>query len=217
MRTLQAAFAETWREATGVLLAGDDYFPPLARRGDLAIQAVASSPARGATEAYMLFLLAIDSARSSIALTNPYFVPDDGIAKALARAAERGVDVSIITAGTVGSNLDRLLRVAARAHFPRQLKAGVKVYEYQAAYLHAKTVIVDRRWVSIGSVNIDNRSFALNSELNITALDRSLADRMMEIFDKDLAAARRVPPGDWQDATLGRLVYMTLLPLRDQL
>jgi cardiolipin synthase len=217
VRALQAAFAETWRETTGLLLGGDDYFPPLSRRGPLAIQAVSSSPASGATEAYMLFLLAIDSARSSIALTNPYFVPDDGIARALARAAERGVDVSIITAGVAGSNLDRLLRVASRAHFPRALKAGVKIYEYQPAYLHAKTVVIDRRWVSIGSVNIDNRSFALNSELNITALDRGLANRMMDIFARDLAHTRQAEPNDWKDATLARLFYMSLLPLRDQL
>ena len=217
VRTLQAAFAETWRDATGQLLGGDHYFPPLPRRGHLAVHAVPSSPASGATEAYMLFLLAIDSARSSIALTNPYFVPDDGIARALARAAERGVDVSIITAGVAGSNLDRLLRVASRAHFPRALKAGVKVYEYHPAYLHAKTVVIDRRWVSIGSVNIDNRSFALNSELNVAALDRGLASRMMDVFAQDLAYTRQVPPGDWKDATLGRLFYMSLLPLRDQL
>jgi cardiolipin synthase len=217
VRTLQAAFAETWREATGVMIGGDEYFPPLARRGNLAIQAVPSSPAGGATEAYMLFLLAIDSARSSIALTNPYFVPDDGIARALARAAQRGVDVSILTAGVTGSNLDRLLRVASRTHFPRALKAGVKIYEYQAAYLHAKTVVIDRRWVSIGSVNIDNRSFALNSELNITALDRDLAARMREIFERDLAHARLVPPSDWKDATFARLFYLSILPLRDQL
>jgi cardiolipin synthase len=217
VRVLQAAFAETWREATGLLLGGDEYFPPLPRRGDLAIQAVPSSPASGATAAYMLFLLAIDSARSSIALTNPYFVPDDGIAHALTRAAERGVDVSIITAGTAGSNLDRLLRVASRVHFPQAVKAGVKIYEYAPAYLHAKTVVIDRRWVSIGSVNIDNRSFALNSELNITVLDRGLAARMMAVFEQDLRHARRVAPSDWKDATLGRLFYMSLLPLHDQL
>jgi cardiolipin synthase len=217
VRVLQAAFAESWREATGLLLGGDGYFPSIPRRGPLAVQAVPSSPARGATEAYMLFLLAIDSARSSIALTNPYFVPDEGIAKALARAAERGVDVSIITAGTAGSTIDRLMRVASRVHFPQALKAGVKIYEYQPAYLHAKTVVIDRRWVSIGSINIDNRSFALNSELNITVLDAGLAARMMDVFERDLRHARRVPPGDWRDATLGRLLYMSLLPLRDQL
>jgi cardiolipin synthase len=93
----------------------------------------------------------------------------------------------------------------------------VKIYEYEPAYLHAKTVVIDGRWVSIGSVNIDNRSFALNSELNVTVLDRGLAARMMDVFEQHLAHARRVPPSDWKDAALGRLFYMSLLPLRDQL
>jgi cardiolipin synthase len=116
-----------------------------------------------------------------------------------------------------GNTLDRLLRVASRTHFPRAVNAGVKIYEYQAAYLHAKTVVIDGRWVSIGSVNIDNRSFALNSELNITALDRGMATRMLDVFQKDLAHSRHVPPSDWMDATLGRLFALSLLPLRDQL
>src|SRR5207245_2493683 len=87
VRLLQAAFAENWRDATGTLLGGDAYFPPAERRGELAIQSVKSSPASGSAEAYLLFLLAIDGARSSIYLTNPYFVPDSALADALVRAA----------------------------------------------------------------------------------------------------------------------------------
>jgi cardiolipin synthase A/B len=214
---LQAAFAETWRDSTGMLLGGDAYFPAARRRGGLAIQPVISSPGNGATEAYMLYLLAIDSARSSILLTNPYFVPDDGIARALARAARRGVDVSVITAGEVSTALDRLLRVASRAHFGRALEAGVKIHEYGPAYLHAKTMMVDGCWVSIGSINIDNRSFALNSELNVTFLDRDLAAQMTRVFRRDLALAKPVTLEDWNRGAIGRLFYMPLLPLRDQL
>jgi cardiolipin synthase len=162
-------------------------------------------------------LLAIDAARSSILLTNPYFVPDDGMAMALARAARRGVDVSIITAGPVSTNLDRLLRVASRAHYGQALEAGVKIHEYTAAYLHAKTIVVDGRWVSVGSINIDNRSFALNSELNVTALDRSLATRLTNVFERDLELAERVTVEDWRRGALGRLFYLPLLPLRNQL
>src|SRR5262245_10535972 len=97
VRSLQAAFAESWRDATGALLGGDDFFPTLDRRGPLTVRSIRSSPSAGATEAYMLYLLAIDGARSSIHLTNPYFVPDDGMAAALARAARRGVNVSLLT------------------------------------------------------------------------------------------------------------------------
>ena len=139
VRLLQAAFAENWRDATGTLLGGDAYFPPSERRGELAIQSVKSSPASGSAEAYLLFLLAIDGARSSIYLTNPYFVPDSAMADALVRAAKRGVQVSVITAGATQGVLDRLVRRASHAHYARATKAGVKMYEYGPALLHAKT------------------------------------------------------------------------------
>jgi cardiolipin synthase len=217
VRFLQAAFAENWRDSTGLLLGGDAYFPPPDRRGDLVIQAVKSSPASGAAETYVLFQLAIESARQSIYLTNPYFVPDGAMIDALVRAARRGVDVSLITAGAVGSNLDRLVRKASQAHFGRPLEAGVKIYEYGPAWLHAKTMVVDGLWVSIGSANLDNRSFALNNELNLTFLDRRLAARLIEIFEQDLRYSRRVTYEDWQRHPFRNLFYLPLIPLRDQL
>lgn len=130
VRALQAAFVENWRDATGTLLGGAAYFPDLPPRGPLAVQSVKSSPASGAAEAYLLFRLAIDGARSSIYLTNPYFVPDDAMADALVNAARRGVRVSILTAGVARGLLDRLVRQASRAHFPRASRAGIKIYEY---------------------------------------------------------------------------------------
>ena len=217
VRFLQAAFVEDWRDATTLLLAGDAYFPPLPPRGDLAIQSVKSSPASGATEAYLLFLLAIDSARSSIKLTNPYFVPDDRMAHALAAAAQRGVDVTVITAGAVGSTLDRLVRKASLAHFGPALRAGVKIHEYGPALLHAKTMVVDEQWVSIGSANLDNRSFAINNELNVTFMDRRLARRLTEIFEADLTSTKPVALDDWKRHSFGYLFYLPLVPLRDQL
>jgi cardiolipin synthase len=217
VRFLQAAFAENWRDSTGLLLGGDAYFPPPERRGDLAIQAVKSSPTSGAAETYVLFQLAIESARQSIYLTNPYFVPDGAMIDALVRAARRGVDVSLITAGAVGSNLDRLVRKASQAHFGRPLEAGVKIYEYGPAWLHAKTMVVDGLWVGVGSANLDNRSFALNNELNVTFLDRRLAARLIDVFEQDLKYSRRVTYEDWQRHPFRNLFYLPLIPLRDQL
>ncbi len=214
---LQAAFAENWRDATRILLAGDGYFPPLQKCGPLAVQSVKSSPASGAADAYLLFLLAIDGARSSIHLTNPYFVPDDTMAEALVRAAQRGVDVSILTAGQPGSMLDRLVRKASQVHFGRQLAAGVKIYEYEAGFLHAKTIVVDDQWVSIGSANLDNRSFALNSELNLVFYDRAMARTLNAVFRQDLQFTRRVTYEAWQRSAIGQLFYVPLVPLRDQL
>ena len=217
VRFLQAAFAESWRDSTGLLLGGDAYFPPAEQRGDLAIQAVKSSPTSGAAETYVLFQLAIESARRSIYLTNPYFVPDGAMVDALVRAARRGVDVSIITAGTAGSHLDRLVRKASQAHFGRPLAAGVKIHEYGPALLHAKTIVVDGQWVTIGSANLDNRSFALNSELNLTFLDRRLAARLIEVFNQDLEYTKPVTYDDWRHHHIRNLFYLPLIPLRDQL
>lgn len=216
VRSLQAAFAENWRDATGILLGGDGYFPPAQARGTLAVQSVKSSPASGAAEAYLLFLLAIDGARSSIYLTNPYFVPDDGMAEAIVRAAERGVRVSILTAGVAQGVLDHMVLQASRAHFRRASRAGVKIYEYGPALLHAKTMVVDGRWVSIGSANLDNRSFALNNELNLVFLDRGIATRLTDVFREDLKFAHPVS-GDDLKRGLDQFFYLPLLPLRDQL
>jgi cardiolipin synthase A/B len=181
------------------------------------IQSVKSSPASGAAEAYVLFQLAIESARSSIYLTNPYFVPDGAMTDALIRAVERGVDVRIITAGEADSVLDRLVRKASQAHFGRALQAGVRIYEYGPALLHAKTMVVDGRWVSIGSANLDNRSFALNNELNLAFLDPAIAAKLTRIFQDDLAFAKPVTLDDWEHHTLRNLFYLPMIPLRDQL
>jgi cardiolipin synthase len=217
VRFLQAAFAENWRDTTALLLGGDAYFPPVERRGDVVAQSVKSSGASGAAEAYLLFHLAVDSARSSIYITNPYYVPDDSLAEAIARAARRGVDVSVITAGVVGTTLDRLVRQASQAHFGRALQAGVKIYEYGPAFLHAKTMVVDGQWVSVGSANLDNRSFALNDELNVIFMDRALAARMTEMFRQDLKHTRQVTFDEWKRHWFRNLFYLPLIPLRDQL
>jgi cardiolipin synthase len=217
VRALQAAFVEDWREATTLLLAGDAYFPPLEPRGDLAIQSVKSSPASGATEAYLLFLLAIESSRKSVKITNPYFVPDDRMSRALADAARRGVDVTLITAGAVGNTQNRVVRHASRAHFGRVLEAGVKIHEYGPAMLHAKTMVVDDQWVSIGSANLDNASFALNNELNVAFMDRRLAQIVTAIFEDDLKFTTPVTLEEWRSHVFRHLFYLPLIPLRDQL
>jgi cardiolipin synthase len=217
VRFLQAAFAENWRDTTAQLLGGDAYFPPPVRRGEVAAQSVKSSGASGAAEAYLLFHLAVDSARSSIYITNPYYVPDDSLAEAIARAARRGVDVSVITAGVVGTIPDRLVRQASHAHFGRALEAGAKIYEYGPAFMHAKTMVVDGQWVSIGSANLDNRSFALNDELNLVFMDRALAAKMTEIFRQDLKHTRQVSYEEWKRHRIRNLFYLPLIPLRDQL
>ena len=217
VRHLQAAFADTWRETTGLLIAGDEYFPHLDVRGDVVVQTVQSSPLGGSSEAYALFLLSIESARRSIELTTPYFVPDDRMVEALVAAARRGVRVAVLVAGDVGTTVDRLVRLASRNSLGRVLEGGVKVYEYRGGLLHAKTFVVDSIWASIGSVNVDNYSFALNHELNVTFYDRGVATTLSRIFGEDLAAAREITYEDWKRRGASRVFEWFVLPVRDRL
>ena len=212
---LQAAFAESWRETTGMVLGGDAYFPALDDRGSVYAQVVKSSPAGGAFEAYMLFLLSIESARRSILLTNPYFVPDDRMKEALLRAVRRGVHVVVLVPGKIDHNL---VRQASRGMLGDMLRAGIEIWEYRAALLHSKTMIVDGILATVGSTNLDNRSFALNEELNLTVYDRDVAQRLEKVFEEDLKVSSRLTYEMWSNrGVVGRVLELLTVPIRDQL
>jgi cardiolipin synthase len=212
---LQAAFTESWLEATGVVLGGDAYFPRLGPQGTAYAQAVRSSPLAGAFGAYMLFLLSIESARHSIYITNPYFVPDARMAEALLRAVRRGVRVVLLVPSVIDHNL---VRQASRSQWGPMLKAGVEIYEYRAALLHSKTMVVDGIWATVGSTNLDNRSFALNEELNLTVYDRAVGQRLEQIFHEDLGHSSKVTYRNWSARSIwDRVLELVTVPLRDQL
>src|SRR5262249_27760446 len=149
---LQGAFAENWLEATGVAIGGPQYFPRrrLDSQGLVDAQGVRSSPAGGSTAMYTKLPLALASAQHSIPITNPYFGPDDKVATTLVAAANRGVQVVLIIPGAIDHNL---VRQASRSEFGRLLKNGVQIYEYRPALLHAKTMVVDGIWATVGSTN----------------------------------------------------------------
>lgn len=213
---LQGAFAENWLEATGIVLGGEAYFPrPLSARGPVHAQIVRSSPAGGSFAIYTTFLLAIAAARTSILLTNPYFVLDDKMAEGLIAAARRRVRVAALVPGVIDHNL---VRQASRASFGRLLRAGVEIHEYRAALLHSKTMVIDGVWATVGSANLDNRSFALNDELNIVLYHEGVAARLEQIFADDLRYAQRLTYDDWAHRPLGdRLFELIAAPLRDLL
>jgi cardiolipin synthase A/B len=213
---LQGAFVENWLEATGVALGGDDYFPrPLEARGPIRAQAVRSSPAGGSVSMYTMFLLAVASAQRSIHITNPYFVPDDKMIETLVQVAHRGVRVVLILPGAIDHNL---VRQASRSELGRLLRAGIEVYEYRAALLHSKTMVIDGVWSTVGSTNLDRRSFALNDELNLVIYDQAVARRLDEIFAQDLALSRRVTYEDWRRrGFVGRLLELLAVPIKSQM
>jgi cardiolipin synthase A/B len=213
---LQGAFVENWLEATGVALGGDDYFPRAQEaRGPSTAQAVRSSPAGGSVAMYTMFLLAVASAQRSIHITNPYFVPDDKMIETLVQAAHRGVRVVLILPGAIDHNI---VRQASRSELGRLLRARIEVYEYRAALLHAKTMVIDGVWSTIGSTNLDRRSFALNDELNLVIYDRAVASRLDEIFAQDLALSGRVTYRDWRRrGIVSRLLELLAVPIKGQM
>jgi cardiolipin synthase A/B len=198
---LEAAFTAAWAEATGELLSGrmtvNTYDGGVAKAGLLY-----TAPTLGSTPAERYLALSIGGARDKLYITNAYFAPDTNFVALLRMAAKRGVDVRILVGGPKTDV--RAARLAARARYEALLAAGVKVYEYQATTLHAKTFVSDGVWVSIGTMNFDNRSLALNDESTLMVLDSTAGKRMEGVFfddvshstEIDLATFRRRP---WRD------------------
>jgi len=214
---LQGAFAENWLETTGVAIGGPEYFPRrrLEVKGAVDAQVVRSSPAGGSTSMYTMFLLALASAQHTIHITNPYFVPDDKMIDTLIGAAKRGVQVTLIIPGAIDHNL---VRQASRSEFGRLLKNDIEIYEYRPALLHAKTMVVDGIWATVGSTNLDRRSFALNEELNVAIYDPETAQRLERIFEQDRGNSRRVMYKDWKNRGLAsRFLEFLALPLKEQM
>ena len=105
-----------------------------------------------------------------------------------------------------------------RFPFSSWLRAGIEVYEYRAAFLHSKTMVIDGVWSTVGSTNLDRRSFALNDELNLVIYDRAVARRLDEIFAQDLELSRRVTYEDWRRrGIVSRLLELLAIPIKDQL
>ena len=140
VRQLQAAFVESWRETTGNVLGGKTYFPALAPAGGSDAQVVKSSPMSGSFDAYLFYLMSIAAAKKSIYITNPYFLPGDRLTEALLAAASRGVRVVLLTPGVIDW---QVVYRASRSGFGPLLLGGIKIYEYQPALMHAKTMVID--------------------------------------------------------------------------
>ena len=213
---LQGAFAENWLEATGVALGGGDYFPGVTeQKGEVAAQAVRSSPAGGSAAVYTMYLLAMTSAKRSVYITNPYFLPDDKMIETLITTARRGVDVQILLPGAIDHNL---VRQASRSELGRLLQAGIKVYEYSPALLHAKTMVVDGRWATVGSTNLDRRSFALNDEINLVIYNQAVAERLERVFSDDISRSKQITYDTWKDrGFVSRFLEMLSIPVRSQM
>jgi cardiolipin synthase len=164
---------------------------------------------------YTSLLLAMSSARKSVYITNPYFVLDEKMSEALLTTVRRGVRVVVLVPGAIDHNI---VRQASRAQFGPMLQAGVEIHEYTAALLHAKTMVIDGVWATIGSTNLDNRSLALDEELNVIIYDRAVARRFEQIFLEDLKHSRQVTFEAWKKRGFAaKILEVLAFPIRDLL
>ena len=196
---LQAAFAAAWVEATGELLVGELFFPPAAFRastGSSIAGVLFTGATTGSTEAERFLALTIAGARRTLYIANSYFVPDDDFRDLLVAAARRGVDVRLLTASDETDI--RTTWYAGRARYERLLRGGVRIFEYQPAMMHAKTIVADGVWCTIGSMNFDNRSLAFNNESNLVVSDSAFGALMNATFLTDLQLAREIVLADFQ-------------------
>ena len=200
---LQASFAENWLETSGEILSEEGHFPYCRARlgllpmGTAAGLVISSTPSAGrSTRARMLFQILLASARTSIQISSPYFLPDSSLRGELARAVGRGVEVTLILPGKFNNH--PIARRASWRRYGALLKSGVLIYEYQPSMMHAKVLIVDGTWSVLGSTNFDNRSFGLNDEINVAMLNKELASCLQEVFATDLAHSWPISYAEWR-------------------
>ncbi|MEJ7811778.1 MAG: phospholipase D-like domain-containing protein [Gemmatimonadaceae bacterium] len=189
---LQATFVAGWAEATGELIVGDLFFPPdgFQSDGNQLASLMHTAPTIGSTAAERFLALSIASARKKLYISNSYFVPDDDFRRLLKDAARRGVDVRILT--TSDQTDVKLTWRAGRARYEELMQGGVKVYEYQPTMMHAKTLVADGLWSTVGTMNFDNRSMVFNDESNLVALDATLGATLDSVFVEDLKYAKEM-------------------------
>lgn len=187
---MQAAFVDNWLHSRRELLLGEAYFPALKSAGSVTASVFHSSPLRNRASLELMNQLAVASARRSVCIESPYFLPDGNMVKVLCAAAERGVRVRILMPG---EHMDqKAVERQSRKSWRRLMAAGVELFKYDPTMIHNKLLIVDDLFVSVGSGNLDPRSVRINDEANMNVLDRGFAREQTRVFERDLRKAHRV-------------------------
>lgn len=192
---LQGVFATSWFNTTGIELFDQRYYPRVVPQSDmLSVQVSTSGPDSQWPSIKQLYFTLINLAEKKVYIQSPYFIPDPSVHAALKMAALSGLDVRIIIAGVP----DKMLPYwSAFTYFKDLLMAGVRIYHYQEGFLHAKTIMIDSEISSVGTANMDVRSFHLNYELNILLYDVNSTIQLEEAFMKDLKDSREFTLRDY--------------------
>jgi cardiolipin synthase len=190
---LQWLFLDTWMREKSPDLSDSNFFPPLKNVGDKLLRVLASEP-DGDNDIYKAYVLAIREAKKTIHITCAYFVPDTLILEALSDAVGRGVEVAIILPGVSDNSL---VFHATQSFYTEMLQKGIKVYQLQIAVLHAKTAVIDQIWATVGSTNIDRRSFLHNNEINVVVFGSEFGLAMENTFTEDLRFSVEMTTTQW--------------------
>ncbi len=191
----QKLYFETWKLQKGPEVSQKNYYPNLTNQGREIVRAIGSSPDEPYSQIYSTLISAINSAETQVYLTNAYFVPDPQLLAALKDAVARGVDVRMLLPQKTDSSL---VFYASRSFYDELLSAGVKIYEREGAMLHAKTAEIDGVWATIGSTNLDWRSFVHNQEINAVMLSQDFGAKMQQMFEKDLTKSTQITLETWR-------------------
>jgi cardiolipin synthase len=191
---LQWEFLNHWENQQALPLSDSDFFPVQQIAGNTLLRVLASEP-EGDQEIYRAYLLAIRSAKTSVHITAAYFAPDAQILRALQEAAQRGVEVTLILPAVRESSL---VYYAGHALYRELLESGIRLYQLQVAVLHAKTAVTDSLWSTVGSANMDTRSFLHNHELNVMVFDQAFGRDMESAFAEDLRLSTPMSLEQWE-------------------
>jgi cardiolipin synthase len=202
---IQSAFAANWVYCTGEVLAGPRFFPPLETGDGPCGLSVVSSPSDALQPIRLLFWLSFTNARRRLWISNSYFIPDRRLRDAVIERARTGVDVRVLVPG---NHTDAVpVQAAGRSYYEELLQAGVRIFEFQPAMMHAKTVVVDEVWSVVGSANMDERSMELNEENVLGIADRNFAGAIEKGLTEDFARSKEIRLDEWRNRSLGRRLF----------
>lgn len=196
VHSFQSIFTQDWCTASTQVPLGDGCFPEQEKAGEVDAHVVKSSTKSTDSSVALFYMLAIASAKHEIIIQNPYFIPDRHISKLLIDKARAGIEVHLMLPGKQTDN--HIVRIAGRRLYRCLLQAGVHIYEFVPTMLHQKVVIVDGIWSHIGTTNFDLRSLALNAELGVGLLDKSIANELRLAFLDDLQRSQTIHLAQWQ-------------------
>jgi len=214
---LQSGFVDTWISSSGEILAGPQVYPEPSVSSSVGVRRfihLANSPADDEQSMAYFFLLPVLAARESIYVTTPYFIPDVHLMRALEDKAREGIDVRLLLPGIHTDNW--IARASSQGRYDPLLQAGVKIYEYQPTFVHAKATVIDGEWSIVGSPNLDYRGRQLDEENAFGILDATLAGRLQRAFFSNLQRAKAIDLVHWRKRNPLHRAFETLSHILDQ-